>query len=65
MTLVAKPEQQSSIEDQRHRDSLPAHSLRHVVDGVHSIDFSTDKRVGFLLTPKMKAVETTSFLDNF
>ena len=35
------------------------------VDGLHTIDFSTDKRDRFLLTPKMKGVETTSFLDNF
>jgi len=43
-----------------------APSLRHAaVDSLHSIDFTADKRVGFLLTLKMKGVKTNSFFDSF
>jgi hypothetical protein len=40
-------------------------SLHPAVDGLHSIDFSADKPPPFLLTLKMKGVQTTSFFDSF
>jgi len=35
------------------------------VDGLHSADFSADRRSEFLLTIEMKGVKTTSFFDSF
>jgi hypothetical protein len=43
-----------------------APDLQHeAVDGMHSIDFSGDREVGFLLTLKMRGVKTHSFFDSF
>jgi hypothetical protein len=60
------PKNRAPSKASRHRYPLAAHNLQHLaVDGVHSIDFSADERVCFLLTPKMKGVQTDSFFDSF
>jgi hypothetical protein len=59
-------ENPSSMRHARPRSLQVAQDLQHMaVDGLHSIDFSADRRTAFLLTLKMKGVKTMSFFDSF